>query len=85
MLMMQWKQVKNELPPLHEEILIAILREYSDNSMYCFLAKVKKPFDVNKKFNPNYYEMYGIETNFKELKPEYFWMKLDFPCFEYIK
>ena len=86
--MMNWKQVKDELPPIGEEILLGTLKHLGDrNAFYWTSGYVYRPYDQDKKFNPNYYEI-DFKSDFYNKNRDRclgfndFWLKIETPINE---
>ena len=79
--MIEWKLVKDEMPPLNKTILIGLIEYYgSANRFQCFKARVYRPFDKDQEFNPNLYKWHEIGVSETAvLRPHIFWAEINFP------
>ena len=82
---MEWKQVKDNLPPTDEVILLAN-RIYDCDSRFKFkweVVVVRHPHDRDKKYSKDYYYYYKYCEHPSEqeydLSPYDFWMKVKLP------
>ena len=77
---MQWKQVKDEIPPTDEYILLGY--KSGENSFSWVQCKVKRPYDQDIKYNENYYT-YRIEYCEHEwpLPIHFYWAEVEEPTF----
>lgn len=80
---MQWKQVKDELPPTKTKLAIGefVVDPEGEIEFRWYSGIVNRPYDDNVKYNPEYYEvevfnlnMLKFETN--ELKKDMYWINL---------
>jgi len=76
---MKWKKIKEEIPPLDKMIVISRY-DYSLDDYVWLPGIVKRPYDRDYKYNPNYYYIIdpisGLEIDFSM---EIFWMEIIIP------
>jgi hypothetical protein len=83
--MIEWKQVKEEKPPIDKPILYAT-SYYLKNSEYTFdvfIATVSHPFSKDEKFHPDYYLVHYRNShgnyNEEKVKSQHFWAPINTP------
>jgi hypothetical protein len=80
---MQWKKVSDEKPPKGKDILLLVssIKSGIFNSIplgTIIEVKTYRPFERDKKYNPDYYEFKYCSTAF-ELNDEDYWMEIEKP------
>lgn len=82
---MEWKLVEDEVPPLYRSIIFCSKLHAHDssngiavrNKFRCIIGFVTRPFDVNIKYNPDYYEVeheFVREYKISRLSSFYCWL-----------
>lgn len=81
---MEWFKFKDKMPKIQEDILISskTLRGILGN--YTYLAFLIRPFDKDKKFNPDYTYLFikgkeGHEIEFPEKHLDLYWSHIALP------
>lgn len=76
---MHWKKVSQEKPPINKSILIGYF--HCADEFRWFDVVVKRPYDTDKKYNPNYY-VYKVHLreNERDLEDDFYWCEVDTPC-----
>lgn len=85
---MEWKNVKDEMPPLRKKILLFTWRPAVDSNdkrrFYIRLGEVDRPYDSDKRYNPDYYAFYLYDEKNSEwigetLEKDSQWFLIEFP------
>lgn len=79
---MEWKYVKDEIPPLNEYVLLSRKKGYIQvNSCGCKYAVVliDRPFNKDKKYNENYYIYRAGNHDWNEIHQEDMWIEIKEP------
>ena len=85
---MKFIKVEDQLPPLNKNIIVARQQySYCGESLVWSLGFVIRPFEKDKKFNPDYYELayFDEKQNGWEkmtLEKSMYWMDIELPILE---
>jgi len=81
---MKWTKVKEQMPPLNKRIIIAKQSFLGSRiELQAFLAEIRRPFDKDSIYNPDYYcyNTEAIDNGNSQitLTDEDYWLDLEIP------
>jgi len=82
--MFEWHKFKDTKPPLRQELLI--LKFWNDGVIHrWFVSEFRRPYDSDKKFNPDYYEYFEPDykcRDWRRVEEDFLWAIVPLPTIE---